>query len=88
MVAVSARFGASSNESRRSCDSQKGLSGLRDVRQEYGKSSGLCGKVWYGWAPLADWKSWVGGDLMDDTEQHGLVERVPAQGRGLELEGL
>lgn len=39
-------------QNRRSCDSQKGLSGLRDVRQENGKSSGLCAKVWYGWISL------------------------------------
>lgn len=38
-------------QNRRSCDSQKDLSGLRDVRQEHEKSSGLCEKVWYRWTP-------------------------------------
>lgn len=38
-------------QSRRNCNSQEGLSGLRDVMQECGKSSRLYGKVWDGWAP-------------------------------------
>lgn len=38
--------------------------------------------------PMADWESWKGRDLMDDTEQPGLVQSVPAQDRGVELDGL